>query len=115
MNYFVEIKSTTNKGRGVFATKNFSSGEIIERCPIVLLSSEDTKYYEQTILHNYLYEWRDDSDDSYTPNATYVRDFDSNEMVYQAIAPVAAGEEITINYNGEPDNPDHIDWFKVQK
>ena len=36
-------------------------------------------------------------------------------MVYKAIRPIKKGEEITINYNGEPNDPNPIDWFEVKK
>jgi len=32
-------------------------------------------------------------------------------MVYRAIKPIKKGQEITINYNGEPDDMTPVDWL----
>ncbi len=34
-------------------------------------------------------------------------------MEYRAVKEIRAGEEITVNYNGEPDDTTPIDWFDV--
>jgi SET domain-containing protein len=48
---------------------------------------------------------------SYTPNARY--DDESPQIkIFTAIREIAAGEEITINYNGEPSDESPV-WFKV--
>lgn len=118
MQYFVQIKMTKGKGRGVFATKNFVKDEIIEICPIIFLDDSEAKYCDPTILGHYMYEWNHEHDGalplgygllynhSFTPNAVYERDFANNQMLYKAIKNIKTGEEILINYNGEPDNMD---------
>lgn len=35
------------------------------------------------------------------------------QMVYTAIKPIKKGEEITVNYNGEPDDMTPIEWFDL--
>ncbi|KKR69950.1 MAG: hypothetical protein UU12_C0033G0001, partial [Candidatus Woesebacteria bacterium GW2011_GWA2_40_7b] len=35
--------------------------------------------------------------------------------VFRAIKPIKKGEEILVNYNGEPDDESEIDWFEVKK
>jgi len=122
----VEIKQTENRGRGVFATKDFIAGEIIEICPVLILNEQEAKNYENTILGNYLYEWESEEDGaiilgygliynhSYTPNAEYIRNFPDKTMTYQAVKDIKKGEEILINYNGHPTCDDPIDWFEVK-
>lgn len=124
--FAIQIKQTQNRGRGVFATKDFTSGEIIEICPVLILNEQESKNYENTILGNYLYEWESEEDGaiilgygliynhSYTPNAEYVRNFSDKTMTYQAVKDIKAGEEILINYNGHPTCDDPIDWFEVK-
>ena len=48
---------------------------------------------------------------SFKPNADWKQNFKSNTMVYRAIKNIEKGEEITVNYNGEPDDQTPIDWF----
>ena len=52
---------------------------------------------------------------SYPPNADWKQNFKTRCMVYRAICPIKKGEEITVNYNGEPDDGSPIDWFDVEK
>ena len=36
-------------------------------------------------------------------------------MTYRAIKDIKKGDEILVNYNGEPDDITPIDWFEVEK
>jgi SET domain-containing protein len=47
---------------------------------------------------------------SHSPNADWKQNFKTNSMVYRAIKPIKKGEEILVNYNGEPDDMTPIDW-----
>ncbi len=49
---------------------------------------------------------------SYKPNARY-EDDGQQTKVYIAIKAISAGEEVTINYNGEPRNKSPL-WFDVK-
>ncbi len=127
MQQIIEIKNTKGKGRGVFALKNFEVGEIIERCPVLNFNSKERKILEKTYLNYYIYPWRSDRtavvvlgygfiyNHSYTPNADWNQDFKKGLMVYTAIKPIKKGEEILINYNGDPDDKKEIDWFEDGK
>lgn len=125
MNQTIEIKNTRNKGRGVFALKDFKTGEIVENCPVLTLTPKERKECEKTMLNYYIYPWKSLKsaavvlgwgsiyNHSFTPNADWKQNFKTNSMVYKAIKPIKKGEEITVNYNGEPDNNTAIDWFEV--
>lgn len=108
----MKIKITRNKGRGVFATKQYKSGAIIEECPVLVLDKKDTKIIDDTTLYNYYFSWgeKDDSsaialgygslyNHSYSPNAEYIKIIDKDE-------------EICVNYNGIPNNNSKL-WFKA--
>lgn len=47
------IQKVSQKGRGVFAAQPFKKGDVIEVCPIVILSPKDRKAIDTTILYNY--------------------------------------------------------------
>lgn len=122
MKYFVEVKNTKHKGRGVFALKRFVKNEIIEKCPVIPLTSEEDVEIQKTILEKYIYEWYPDDDavilgygfiynHSYKSNAVYIRDFKRNIMIYKALKKINKGEEITINYNGDPSDLRPVDDF----
>jgi hypothetical protein len=122
----VEIKKTGKKGRGVFACRNFKSGEVIESCPIIEITPKERKIIEKTILNYYIYPWKSTRsgslvlgfgslyNHSFNPNADWRQNFKTRSMVYRAIRPIKKGEEITVNYNGEPDDKTPIDWFEVK-
>ncbi|MEK7061481.1 MAG: SET domain-containing protein, partial [Patescibacteria group bacterium] len=119
----IEVRRTTKKGRGVFASKDFRQGEIIEKCPIINITPEERKHCEKTVLNYYIYPWRSTRsgsvvlgngsiyNHSFNPNADWKQNFKEENMIYRALENIKKGDEITVNYNGEPDDPTPIDWF----
>lgn len=109
------------------ALKDFGAGEVIERCPVLILTPKERKYCEKTILNHYIYPWKSMQgaamvlgfgsiyNHSFNPNADWKQNFRDKTMVYRAIRPIKKGEEITVNYNGEPDDNSPIDWFEVRE
>lgn len=105
----IEIKRIAGKGRGVFARRPIAEGTLIEIAPVLVLSEEDM---ETTELAGHCFLWSAGKvglplgygalyNHSYTPNAEYL-DRAPQTKVYRALRDIAAGEEITINYNGSP-------------
>lgn len=125
MRWKVAIKRFPRKGRGVFALKNFKKGEVIENAPVLTFNIKGRKYLEKTLLNYYIYPWRSVRgaalvlgygsiyNHSFNPNADWKQNFKTMSMVYRAVRPIKKGDEITVNYNGEPDDSTPIDWFEV--
>jgi len=125
MEQIIEVRRTSKKGRGVFALKDFKTGDIIESCPVINVNTKERKHCEKTILNFYIYPWRSTRsgsivlgygsiyNHSFDPNADWKQNFKTECMVYRAIKPIKKGEEILVNYNGEPDDKTAIDWFEV--
>ena len=123
----IYLKRIKNKGRGVFANQNIQKGEIIEICPIIHFTPKEKKHIEETILAHYVYPWVNTKDGSvvlgygsiynhaYDSNANWEQNYKTNCMVYKAVKLIKKGEEITVNYNGDPDDRKKIDWFEVKK
>lgn len=117
-----KFKETGKKGRGVFALKDFKKGELIESCPVLTFTPKERKILERTLLNYYLYPWRSTRgaslalgygciyNHSYTPNADWKQNFKKMTMEYRAIKDIKAGEQIFVNYNGEPDDTKKIDF-----
>ena len=111
----IEVKHIPRKGRGVFARRAIHEGELIERVPVILLPIEDVQDQETwRDLACYCFLWKEGTvalalgygslyNHSYEPNARY-DDVGRSTKVYTAIRDIAAGEEITVNYNGDPDD-----------
>jgi len=127
MRKFITIKRTHKKGLGVFALKDFKIGEIVENCPVLTFTPKERKNLEKTPLSHYIYPWKSTRgaalvfgygsiyNHSYSPNADWRQNFKTRSMVYRAVKIIKRGEEITVNYNGEPDEQTPIDWFEVKK
>jgi SET domain-containing protein len=120
------VVAIPGKGRGVLARQAFAVGDVIEVVPVLVV--EDGDILDQTPLANYVYKWPTSEtavavafgygsiyNHSYAPNARYDK-FASGESAgtirYTAIKPIAVGEEIIINYNGDPADQSPM-WFEL--
>jgi uncharacterized protein len=96
----------TSVGRGVFAVRDIETGETIELCPVLELSSEDAS----GVLTDYVVDSGDGNDGqvlmlgygslynhSDEPNAEYVHEAD-DAYAFVALRDIAAGEQVTISY-----------------
>lgn len=120
--YDIEVRKSKIGGLGVFALRNFKKGETIENSPTLTLTPTERKHCEKTMLNSYMYPWKSTRsaaialgygsiyNHSFDPNADWKQNFKTNQMTYKAIKDIKKGEEILVNYNGEPDDTTHIDW-----
>jgi SET domain-containing protein len=120
------IKNVRGKGLGVFAEHAIAKGTLLESCPIIPLTPTERAHCEKTLLNHYIYPWKSTRsaavvlgfgsiyNHSYTPNADWRQNFRTNRMEYRALRAIRKGEEVTVNYNGEPDDQTEIDWFVVR-
>jgi uncharacterized protein len=119
----VRIGVVESYGRGMFATRKFLEGELIERAPVIPITDKQWPSAAKTILSDYAFDWGEKDEHaaialgyismynhSYSPNAQLEQMEDELMMEIIAIKEIAAGEQITINYNGDPANQDPL-WF----
>nr|WP_263326484.1 SET domain-containing protein [Neobacillus sp. Marseille-Q6967] len=112
-------------GRGIFATRNIRKGELIHEAPVIIFPGDEYKYLKKTVLLEYVFWWDEDNNvvalalgygslfnHSYTPNAIFKRRMDKKTIDFIALTNIKAGEEIYINYNGDPDDKEPM-WFDV--
>ena len=109
----IEVRRSPGRGRGVFARQFIPEGTIVERVPMLVFSEKDLESDEGfSTLYHYAFEWGKGTvalalgygsiyNHSYSPNARY-DDHGQRTKVFTAVRDIEAGEEITINYNGEP-------------
>ena len=106
---------------GVFAQSEIKTWETIEICPIILLNQQDTAVIDRTHLYNYYFSWANQwsalalgygslYNHSYSPNARYQKDFVIQTIHFLALRDISRGEEITVNYNGDPLIQEKV-WF----
>ncbi|GAC1592639.1 MAG: SET domain-containing protein-lysine N-methyltransferase [Ginsengibacter sp.] len=120
------VLKTGEKGRGVFTSAYIKAGTVIELSPVIVMTSAERVLLDQTLLHDYIFEWGPKQDrccmalgyvpiynHSYKSNAEYFMDFEKEEIEVKTVRDVEAGEEVTINYNGDWDNEKKV-WFEVR-
>ncbi|MCY7293719.1 MAG: SET domain-containing protein [Ferruginibacter sp.] len=120
------IVESAGKGRGVFTREIILADTVIEIAPVIVMPKNDRQYLDKTLLHDYIFEWGDDEEQSciglgmisiynhsYQSNCDYFMDYDEQTMMIKTVRPIIAGEEITINYNGDWNNEKKI-WFDVK-
>lgn len=122
----IVVAKAKGKGKGVFANDAIAANEIIEVAPVIVLSVADREHVEQTLLHDYIFEWGEDKksciialgyvsvyNHSYTANCEYLMDYEKEIIWVKTIRETKKGEELSINYNGNWDNPKKV-WFKTK-
>jgi len=117
-------KSAGRTARGVVAAKSFRKGETIEVAPVIVVPRSQGAVLKRTKIDDYAFQWGGGSlalalgcgslyNHSYSPNADYDQDTKNRCMRFTAIRRILKGEQITINYNGNPDCAEAL-WFPVE-
>ncbi|MBN8675100.1 MAG: SET domain-containing protein-lysine N-methyltransferase [Chitinophagales bacterium] len=120
------IAPTQDMGLGVFTREDIDAGTLVEVAPVIVMTAAERKLLDQTLLHDYIFEWGEQSDQccmalgyvpvynhSYESNCEYEMDFDSRQILVRLVRPVKAGEELFINYNGEWNDSTPL-WFEAK-
>ena len=120
------IDETPGKGRGVFTREDIPPMKTIETSSVLVMNAAARTLLDQTTLHDYIFEWGVEEDQccvawgyvsmynhSYTANCEYFMDFEKETVTIKTVRKVLQGEELTINYNGDWDDPKLV-WFEVK-
>jgi hypothetical protein len=120
------IELTEKKGKGVYTTDAIPEGVVIELSPVIVMKKEDRIHLDQTLLHDYIFEWGTEKDKccmalgfipiynhSYKSNCEYFMDFEEETIFVKTVRAIEKGEELTINYNGDWDDETKV-WFEVE-
>ena len=118
------VKESVGRGRGIFSARAFRVDEIIEVCPVIALSKDDTARLDATYLYNYYFGWGEHNkgaaialgfgslyNHSATPNARYQKNLADNTISITATRPIEAGEEILFTYDMGNAEPSGGLWF----
>jgi len=116
----VFVAPSSRHGRGVFAACHFEADDVVEDCPVLLVPSGAIVALG---LDGYCFEWDDDQcaialgygslyNHSWHPNARYDYDHDAGIVSYTAVRHIEPGDEITVNYSGDPEARTDL-WFEV--
>ena len=113
-NHRIEIRASPARGRGLFARTAIAPGTVIEAAPVIVIPGVDCPALDRTIIHDYYFHWDGDPEGqgrgalalglvtlcnhASPPNARVERNFAQQTLDLLAVAPIAAGDELTIDY-----------------
>ena len=127
---YINKSGIPNADRGVFAKHDIKKGEIIERCPIIEISKNDTSNLKESILVTYFFYFGKNKEriavalgfgsiynHSYKPNATYKIKPREKTIDFIALDDINKNDEITFNYYNSNKSNDKKSplWFEVNK
>ncbi|MSP92855.1 MAG: SET domain-containing protein-lysine N-methyltransferase [Myxococcales bacterium] len=122
----VAVTHLAGKGRGMVAARDLPALTLIERAPVIAFPVEHWEALDRTALTDYPFLWDPAGDGgalamgyvslynhAYEPNAMYDKEYDRGAMIIRTLRAVRAGEELTVNYNWEPDDATPV-WFDAR-
>ena len=107
----LEIRDDPRKGRGVFTSAPIPAGTVIEAAPVIIIPTKECPLLDRTILHDYYFHWDGEGrgavplglvalcNHSRRPRARVRRNLAQGTLDLVALLPIAAGDEVTIDYN----------------
>ena len=120
------VGKTKGRGKGMFTREALPSATIIEVAPVIVMKKEDRVFLDQTLLHDYIFEWDESKQQccmalgyvplynhSYSSNCEYEMEFKKGIITITTVRNIDAGEELFINYNGDWNNEQPV-WFEVK-
>jgi uncharacterized protein len=124
--HYLFLDETPGKGRGVFTREDIPPMKTIEISSVLVMNGDSRKLLDQTALHDYIFEWGTGEDQccvawgyvsmynhSYEANCEYFMDFDTQTVTIKTVRKIMQGEELTINYNGDWNDPKPV-WFETK-
>jgi uncharacterized protein len=121
----IYVDKITGMGRGVFTREPLKARTVIEIAPVIVMSSKDRTFLDQTLLHDYIFEWGENQQQccmalgyvplynhSYSSNCEYEMNFRKQIITIKTVRAIEAGEELLINYNGDWNNESPV-WFPL--
>lgn len=120
------VGPTSGMGRGVFTTADLEADTIVEVSPVIVMTAEERKLLDQTLLHDYIFEWGGHKkqccmalgyvsiyNHSYRSNCEYEMDYEAEMISIRTVRFIRKGEELFINYNGDWNDGKKL-WFEAK-
>ena len=119
--HYIEVKESPLHGRGVFAKSKIMKGSLIEQAPVIFLSNDEKETLRFTKLFHYYFllgnpekqaafgfGYASFYNHSPAANAFYTFSRKKNSLNVYAYRTIEAGSELTINYNGKPNDKSEV-------
>lgn len=92
---------------------------------MIIIPEDQVAAIHKTVLHDYYFLWGPEEkqaaialgfgslyNHSFEPNAEYRVDYEQHSFDFYSLRDLAAGEELTVNYNGAADDRSPL-WFQA--
>lgn len=112
----IKIRKSKKYGRGVYATRDIKTGELVESSPVLVLDEwEATKIYP-TVLNHYVFSWNEKEESaiafgfgslfnhSRKHSLTYQPNYKNKTIDFVALRDIKKGEQLFINYGYSVEN-----------
>src|SRR5580698_667960 len=119
------IAPSEGRRRGVYTRRDIPLGTVVESSPVLVMSGEERRVLDLTLLHDYIFEWGVERErccmalgylslynHAAPSNCEYFMDYDEDVIWVKTVRAIRAGEELSINYNGHFANADPV-WFQI--
>ncbi|RYY39947.1 MAG: SET domain-containing protein-lysine N-methyltransferase [Chitinophagaceae bacterium] len=96
---------------------------LVEVAPVIVLSAKHRALVEETLLHDYIFEWGKSRtqacvalgyvslyNHAYDSNCEYEMHYSEGLILVRTVKAVRKGAELFVNYNGVPDDATPL-WF----
>ena len=126
INPCLQVVQTDKKGRAVVTDKKIAAGTVVEISPVIVMPAADRKLLDQTLLHDYIFEWGKSKkqgclalgyvslyNHAYSSNCDYEMDFEHRLVTIRTVKKIKKGEELFINYNADPTDETKV-WFDAK-
>lgn len=113
-------------GNGVFTSADIRARTVVEVSPVIVMKQKERKLLDQTLLHDYIFEWGENKrqccmalgyvplyNHSFLSNCEYEMEFDTQLIRITAMRNIKKGEELFINYNGKFNDGKPL-WFEAE-
>ena len=120
---YLYLDVTDTMGRGVYTKERIPANTVIEISPVIVMEENDRTQLDKTLLHDYIFEWGQTKkqccmalglipmyNHSYKSNCEYFMDYEDATILIKTVKKINAGEELTINYNGDFNDGKKV-WF----
>lgn len=124
----LRVRAIRGKGRGAIAARPLAKGEVLDRASVVIVPAREWKLISRSVLSAYCFTWEGGEEGdtaialgkgsfcnhSYSPNAYARQNRRARVIEFVALHDIEEGEEVTINYNGDPAASDPM-TFEVRE
>lgn len=117
-------KSPTLGFRGLIAENDIKKGATICRGPLLFFDAKKEPVMDRTVIAKYYFEYTKKyhcvalgycsvANHSFTPNAVYIYSYKSKSLIFKALRDIKKGEEIFVNYNGDPNDCEPLEAHMI--